>query len=113
MADQPEPEPKPETQTRLEQIAGPCPECQSGMLHLRHLTYFTRLDNELVSVPNFPAWVCDLCGRREYDGRARAWLNTLLNPETGRANPARKAGRRGQRPPRRPASDSPPAKSSN
>ena len=61
-----------------------CPECQTGVLRLRYLTYFTWLNNELITVPNFPAWVCDICGRREYDPRAVKWLNTLLNPETGR-----------------------------
>jgi YgiT-type zinc finger domain-containing protein len=38
-----------------------CNECQAGMMHLQHLTYFTWLDEELVTVPNFPAWVCDMC----------------------------------------------------
>jgi YgiT-type zinc finger domain-containing protein len=61
-----------------------CPECQTGVLRLRYLTYFTWLNVELVTVPNFPAWVCDVCGRREYDPRAVKWLNTLLNPEAGR-----------------------------
>jgi YgiT-type zinc finger domain-containing protein len=61
-----------------------CTECQAGVMHLRHITYFTWLDEELVTVPNFPAWVCDVCGRREYDGRAIAWLVTILNPETGK-----------------------------
>lgn len=63
----------------------PCPECQTGVMHLQYLTYFTWLNEELVTVPNFPSWVCDLCGRREYDSRAVIWLNTLLNPETGRS----------------------------
>jgi YgiT-type zinc finger domain-containing protein len=63
----------------------PCSECQAGMMHLRHLTYFTWLDEELVTVPNFPAWVCDLCGRREYDARAISFLVTILNPDTGKA----------------------------
>jgi YgiT-type zinc finger domain-containing protein len=62
----------------------PCKECQAGVLHVRYLTYFTWLDDELVSVPNFPAWVCDVCGRREYDQRAIAWLTIMLNPETGK-----------------------------
>jgi YgiT-type zinc finger domain-containing protein len=61
-----------------------CPECQTGAMHLQYLTYFTWLNEELVTVPNFPAWVCDVCGRREYDERAVTWLNTLLNPEAGR-----------------------------
>lgn len=67
-----------------EQNLGMCLECQAGVLRLRYLTYFTWLNEELISVPNFPAWVCDVCGRREYDSRAIIWLNTLLNPDTGR-----------------------------
>jgi YgiT-type zinc finger domain-containing protein len=63
-----------------------CTECQAGVMHLRHITYFTWLDEELVTVPNFPAWVCDVCGRREYDARAISWLVTILNPETGKAS---------------------------
>jgi len=51
---------------------------------LRYITYFTWLEEELITVPNFPAWICDMCGRREYDARAINWLNTLLNPATGR-----------------------------
>jgi YgiT-type zinc finger domain-containing protein len=62
----------------------PCSECQAGVLRLEYITYFTWLDDELVTVPNFPAWVCDLCGRREYDQRAIAWLAAMLSPETGK-----------------------------
>ena len=62
----------------------PCPECQAGMMRPRYVTYFTWLDAELVIVPNFPAWVCDVCGRREYDERAISWLTTLLTPSAGK-----------------------------
>lgn len=83
-----------------------CPECQAGAFHLKYITYFTWLNEELVTVPNFPAWICDVCGRREYDMRAVNWLNTLLNPETGRRSPNR--GRKSPPPPipirRKPAS---------
>jgi YgiT-type zinc finger domain-containing protein len=71
----------------------PCNECQAGMMHLRHITYFTWLDEELVTVPNFPAWVCDMCGRREYDSRAISWLITILNPETGKASTSKRRPR--------------------
>jgi len=67
-----------------------CSECQAGVLQLEYITYFTWLNEELVTVPNFPAWVCDVCGRREYDSRAVAWLNTLLNPDAGRRTPSRR-----------------------
>lgn len=61
-----------------------CPECQMGLMQIKRITYFTWLNGELITVPNFPAWVCDLCGRRDYDYRAITWLNTILHPETGR-----------------------------
>jgi len=53
-----------------QQESYPCGECQAGVLSLQFITYFTWLDDELVTVPNFPAWVCDVCGKREYDERA-------------------------------------------
>lgn len=64
---------------------GLCPECMAGVLRLRYLTYFTWLNEELITVPNFPALVCDICGRREFDSRAVKWLNTLLTPDAGRS----------------------------
>lgn len=71
-----------------------CPECRSGMIRLRHLTYFTWLHDELITVPNFPAWVCDVCGRREYDNRAINWLNILLNPSAGKRAHSRRSRNR-------------------
>jgi len=62
----------------------PCNECQAGMMQVRYITYFTWLGEELITVPNFPAWICDVCGRREYDERAISWLTMLLSPNTGR-----------------------------
>jgi YgiT-type zinc finger domain-containing protein len=62
----------------------PCNECSAGVMHRRHITYFTWLGEELITVPSFPAWVCDMCGRREYDERAVAMLAMLLNPEAGK-----------------------------
>ena len=68
-----------------------CSECQTGILQLEYITYFTWLHDELITVPNFPAWVCDVCGRREYDTRAISWLNILLNPSAGRHIHARRS----------------------
>jgi len=62
----------------------PCKECQAGIMRPRYITYFTWLSDELITVPNFPAWICDVCGRREYDQRAISWLTMLLNPNAGR-----------------------------
>ncbi len=62
-----------------------CTECATGLMRLHFITYFTWLNGELITVPNFPAWVCDVCGRREYDPKAISWLNIILSPNTGRS----------------------------
>jgi YgiT-type zinc finger domain-containing protein len=62
----------------------PCNECHAGILKPHRLTYFTWLGNELITVPQFPAWICDVCGRREYDEKAITWLNMILDPNAGR-----------------------------
>jgi YgiT-type zinc finger domain-containing protein len=73
-------------ETKLPEYLTLCNECQTGVLRLEYITYFTWLDQELITVPNFPAWICDMCGRRSYDTRAVSWLNTLLNPSAGKKN---------------------------
>ncbi|MEW6568503.1 MAG: YgiT-type zinc finger protein [Chloroflexota bacterium] len=55
-----------------------CPECQLGLLRQRRVSYFTMDGGQLISVPDFPAWVCDVCGRREYDAAAVAELRLML-----------------------------------
>lgn len=76
----------------------PCDECQAGMMRLQFITYFTWLTDELIMVPNFPAWICDVCGRRDYDERSIAWLTMLLNPDAGKSPNARRSVRRRDRP---------------
>ena len=78
----------------------PCHECASGLMHLRFITYFTWLNEELLTVPNFPSWVCDVCGRREYDAKAISWLTMLLDPNAGKPTQRK---RRTTRPGPRPA----------
>jgi len=65
-----------------------CIECRAGIMQPRHITYFTWLGQELITVPHFPAWICDVCGRREYDENAIQWLDMLLDPNAG--NPTNK-----------------------
>jgi len=64
----------------------PCRECQAGVVRPQYITYFTWLNDELITVPDFPAWICDVCGRREYDQRAISRLTMLLNPNTGNSS---------------------------
>ena len=75
----------------------PCNGCQAGQMHLQYRTYFTWLADELITVPNFPTWICDVCRRREYDPRAVNQLNLLLNPNAGRPTQKR-SHRRVRRP---------------
>ncbi len=72
-------------------------------MHLEYITYFTWLGDELITVPNFPAWVCDVCGRREYDEKSISWLTMLLNPDAGKPT-----GRKPLLPRRRPRPSRPP-----
>ncbi len=76
-------------------------------MRLQFITYFTWLGDELFTVPNFPAWVCDVCGRREYDEKSISWLTMLLNPDAGKPT-GRKPNipRRRPRPPRSPLPNS-------
>jgi YgiT-type zinc finger domain len=65
----------------------PCNECQAGQMHRQFVTYFTWLGDELITVPDFPSWVCDVCGRREYDLHALNQLSLLLSPNAGKGTP--------------------------
>ncbi len=80
-------------------VPAPCDECQAGLKHLHFITYFTWLGDELVMVPNFPAWVCDVCGRRDYDEKSIAWLSMLLNPDAGKPTKPRPSSPLRDRPP--------------
>ncbi|MBM3143648.1 MAG: YgiT-type zinc finger protein [Chloroflexi bacterium] len=82
------------------QEAYTCPECQAGILRLQHITYFAQVSGEFIAVPEFPAWVCDVCGLREYDHRALSWLSVMLDPQTGRpSRPVRRLHKPGDEPP--------------
>lgn len=61
-----------------------CSECHAGIMLPRGITYFTWLGEELITVPHFPAWICDVCGKREYDEKAIQWLNMILDPNAGK-----------------------------
>lgn len=86
----------------------PCNECQAGVMRLHFITYFTWLGDELITVPNFPGWICDVCGRREYDEKSISQLTMLLDPNAGKPTSRKPISRR--RPPRpiarRPAAES-------
>jgi signal peptidase I len=53
-----------------------CSECQTGVYRHQYCTYFTWLNQELITVPNFPAWVCDVAMSADD-------VNTISAPSTG------------------------------
>ncbi len=61
----------------------PCMHCQGGRKRLQSATLMTWFGDDLITVPNFPAWICDMCGHRTYDVHALAQLSLLLNPDAG------------------------------
>ena len=67
-----------------------CPECHVGRLKRRYVAYLTWIGRGYVTVPDFPAWVCDICGFREYDTRAVRRLNLLLDPAMQKARNQRR-----------------------
>jgi YgiT-type zinc finger domain-containing protein len=72
----------------------PCGTCQAGLLHRTYITYYTWLGDELITVPDFPAWRCDICGRRDYDEDALSHLALLLSPNAGKKPKRRMPARR-------------------
>ena len=68
----------------------PCHECQAGQMHREYVVYYTWIGDDLITVPDFPAWVCDFCGRREYDVHALNRLTLILSPNAGNSTSKRK-----------------------
>lgn len=75
-----------------------CTECQAGKMHRKLVTYVTYIGDELITVPDFPAWVCDICGRCDYDMQALNQLTLLLSPNAGK--PTMRKPRMAKRPAR-------------
>ncbi len=57
-----------------------CPECQVGTLGHSTVPYYAKLEGTLVIIPNFPAWICDICRHCEYDENALEALRVILGP---------------------------------
>jgi YgiT-type zinc finger domain-containing protein len=68
-----------------------CPRCQIGSMMPTTATYSTVYRAALLSVPNIPAWNCDICGYIEYDDETMTRLEALvgeyvLSNDTARMN---------------------------
>ena len=55
-----------------------CPTCHIGHLDLSLKTYVHQYGETLISAPNTPAWVCDVCHNIEFDPEAIQRLEMLI-----------------------------------
>lgn len=78
-----------------------CPQCLIGRLHLRLITYTGLYGKTLVSVPNTPAWQCDVCHSVDFDAAALLRIETLVEQAGPPPNRYRPPQPRETRPPRR------------
>lgn len=58
-----------------------CPQCQMGTLHPQRIVFAHWFEGQFITIPNFPAWACDICGLCEYDPVALEQLELILGPE--------------------------------
>lgn len=69
-----------------------CPHCQTGTLGLQRVVYARWYGGHFVTIPNFPSWVCDVCGSLEYDEAALEQVRLVLGREAAStAEAARRA----------------------
>jgi YgiT-type zinc finger domain-containing protein len=70
-----------------------------GTLRLRPVTFAHWFEGQFITIPRFPAWVCDICGKREYDVAALEQLELILGPEADLRREAAQRARRTQNTP--------------
>jgi YgiT-type zinc finger domain-containing protein len=56
-----------------------CPHCMVGVMTPAKAFYCQWSDGHFITAPDFPAWVCDVCGAREYEPQAVLELQTLID----------------------------------
>jgi len=54
-----------------------CPRCQIGRCHLTKVPFVRLYQGLLISAPDTPAFVCDVCGYQEYEQDALALILAL------------------------------------
>lgn len=66
-----------------------CPRCQIGVLRPEQATYAGVYRGLFISAPSVPCYSCDICGHREFDERALAYLEALVGQLSLPHEPAR------------------------
>jgi YgiT-type zinc finger domain-containing protein len=92
-----------ETEPEQTEIKYVCPHCQMGTLQPRFVVFAHWFEGQFITVPNFPGWICDICGESEYDANALERLEMVLGPEADLRREASRRARRGMPNPPAPA----------
>ena len=58
-----------------------CPRCLIGQFQARKAVYTRLVGDKVVSMPDMHAYVCDICGYKEYDYTAMQQLQHLINAD--------------------------------
>ncbi|MFN8378127.1 MAG: hypothetical protein U0452_05600 [Anaerolineae bacterium] len=70
-----------------------CPRCQIGVLRAELATYAGVYRGLFISAPSVPCYTCDICGHREFDERALAYLDALVGQLSLPHEPSRPAAK--------------------
>ena len=74
-----------------------CQHCLAGTLRLRQVVFAHWYGGQFITIPNFPGWVCDVCGETEYDSAALEQMEMILGTELDLRREAGRRARRGRR----------------
>lgn len=66
----------------LSEIPEVCPHCYFGRIQPGKRSFAARTNGKPVMVPDFPAWICDVCGFTIYDPMSLLNLQRLLTNPT-------------------------------
>ncbi len=59
-----------------------CPRCQHGRCYSGRATFARVIHGKMISAPDTPAFICDVCGYNEFEYGALMALTQLLGDET-------------------------------
>jgi len=68
------------------------------------VTYFTFARGRMITLPDFPAWECDICRKCEYDVNALDKLTLLLHPPVQQRRTTQRSKTAGESPSPNPTS---------
>jgi YgiT-type zinc finger domain-containing protein len=56
-----------------------CHTCHVGRMERGRVSFLKWLNGKLIVIPDFPAWICDICGSYEYETGALIELQAMLS----------------------------------